>query len=330
MARQSRWLVRLVRDGYLHHPARARQRAEAVTLVQGVGVGRPEQEPAQSLQVRVGQHRLDQPLAEAAAAVSVEHEHVGQLRDRRAVGDRAREARPGAVAVIEPKQSELSIARSMISARDAAGPVGVVVKEPVDRGRGRVARVGRDLVAVAAHATSRSTRAPAALARLRPARRRRRCCPRTTAPSPTVAPCARRSRTTAPCPIVHGRPARVGPTSALARSWHEVAGAAAGSMQRAGRRPACPRPAARLPVSLDRASEDVARRLEVALGRADVEPVAVCGSMPYNPLPTSAGNTSRSNDTARRRDQVEHLALEHVGAGVDRMFARARRPAASR
>ena len=71
-------------------------------------------------------------------------------------------------------------------------------------------------------------------------------------------------------------------------------------------------------------AEQVPGGLEVALGRADVHPVAARPGSRRGPLPTSAGNTSRSNETFAPggHQLLDHLALDHVGAGVDAVGGR--------
>ena len=81
--------MQITSDG-VHHPARV-DRTKTVPLVERVGVGRSEEEAAQVLQVWMGENRFDQPLPKPTAAVLRQHEHIGQIGDRCAVGHDPRE-----------------------------------------------------------------------------------------------------------------------------------------------------------------------------------------------------------------------------------------------
>src|SRR5258707_7273276 len=72
---------------------------------------------------------------------------------------------------------------------------------------------------------------------------------------------------------------------------------------------------------LDVALDDVEGPLEVALGRADVHPVALGGvaveALAHQPRP----DLTLDRDVPLRRHQVEDLPLEHVGTGTDQRAA---------
>jgi hypothetical protein len=76
-----------------------------------VGVARRQREAAQALQRRVGQDTLHQEHAEPAAAVRLQHEHVRQVREGRAVGDGARE--PDLPVVLEQPERERARDRAL-------------------------------------------------------------------------------------------------------------------------------------------------------------------------------------------------------------------------
>jgi hypothetical protein len=100
----------------------------------------------QALQRRVRDDDLHQPHAEAAPAMLREHEHVGEVRERRVVGDDPREA--DLVAGVEQAERERVLDRAHHQlARNSA--------RPVRGGQGRVhdvevdaRRVGGDQVLV--------------------------------------------------------------------------------------------------------------------------------------------------------------------------------------
>ena len=69
----------------------------------------------------------------------------------------------------------------------------------------------------------------------------------------------------------------------------------------------------------DVALEDVERALQVALRSADVQPIGV-GGVAEEPLADELRpDLALDRDVAIGRDEVEHLALEHVGAGGDEL-----------
>ena len=128
----------------------------------------------------------------------------------------------------------------------------------------------------------------------------------TIAPSPTRrrGPARRRLPTWAPWPIV-------------APGLHDARAARCAR----GPRRRCPPPGRRRPGARARAShvalEDVEGRLEVALGRPDVEPVAARREAPQAVADQLGEDLALDRDVAPRGDQIEHVALEDVGAGVD-------------
>ena len=155
--------------------------------------------------------------------------------------------------------------------------------------------------------------------------RRRRCCPapRRAGPEPHAGVQHRvlddgavGDRQSSAEHRVRARPRRLG------RPHSRSPTSTGGTSVRAGCDPAAPTReppvAQRSPTTVwTRAVEDVAGRLQVALGRPDVEPVALAREA-VQAGADQLGNTSRSNDTVSPAARsVEHLALEHVGAGVD-------------
>ena len=77
------------------------------------------------------------------------------------------------------------------------------------------------------------------------------------------------------------------------------------------------RPAVAGELGLDRPLEDVPARLQVALGGADVHPVALQPA-PVEPVADEARkDLPLDRDRPSGRDQIQHRALEHVGAGAD-------------
>ena len=69
----------------------------------------------------------------------------------------------------------------------------------------------------------------------------------------------------------------------------------------------------------DVALEDVEGALQVALGRPDVEPVGVGGEAEEPLADELRPDLALDRDVAVGRDEVEHRALEHVGAGRDEL-----------
>ena len=67
----------------------------------------------------------------------------------------------------------------------------------------------------------------------------------------------------------------------------------------------------------DVALEDVEGALQVALGRPDVEPVGLGGEAEEALADEPRPDLALDRDVAIGRDEVEHRALEHVGAGRD-------------
>ncbi len=90
--------LRFKRGGVLHvfarHPhLRIRQCLEVpVSSVQLMRITRGEHEAAESLQVRVRNHALNQPLAEPAVAMGIHDEDVAEPGECRAIGDDSCEA----------------------------------------------------------------------------------------------------------------------------------------------------------------------------------------------------------------------------------------------
>ena len=65
---------------------------EAELPVQRVRVAGGEEPAPQALKLRVREHGLDEPRPKPFPPLILDDEHVGQIRERRPVGDRARES----------------------------------------------------------------------------------------------------------------------------------------------------------------------------------------------------------------------------------------------
>ena len=78
-----------------------------------------------------------------------------------------------------------------------------------------------------------------------------------------------------------------------------------------------PAPSSRAPAAgLDAPLEDVPARLQVALGGADVHPVAIQPVTEQALADEPREDLALDRDHPARRDQVDHARLQHVGAGV--------------
>ena len=114
--------------------------------------------------------------------------------------------------------------------------------------------------------------------------------------------------TIAPSPTCTPSPSSAGPRTSPAMSQRSPTATRA-RVERAA--PAC---GAHAP------GEDVRGALQVALGRPDVEPVGLAvGEAAQPALGEHRPDLALDRDVAVRRDQVEHRALEHVGAGADQV-----------
>ena len=269
------------------------------------------------------QHRLDQPLAEPASAVVRQDEDVGELGERRAVGHHAGEADLPVVVGRGRSRASSRSQRSTTLARDALRPVGLLAAgSGGSTSRSRRSRSVEIDVSPRRHSTSAlDARTRQRCARLRRRRRRRRCV------SARAAPPRRPWRRRADDAVAHdgvrpdrarGRRAHAGPTSRLGPISQTSPISDGGSTLGARDATCVPSP------EPGRTSVVDARRRGCRASPAGSAPACRCrASSPRargrrGPLPTSAGNTSRSKDTgAPGGDAVEHVALQHVGAGVD-------------
>ena len=221
-------------------------------------------------------------------------------------------------------------------------PSGIVISPPC---RGAARGTGWSCRAASSRGTGRCRRRAGCRRRRGSPRRSRRCCSCVPAPiaalahddaaldlrvradrrrppgrtdSRTVAP----SATTAPAPITAS-----GPTRAPALDARAARRRSTGGTTRApgvDRRPTAPRTrtarrARRRRAVCDGALEDVEVRLQVALGGADVAPVAaVRRTRTASPAWASAReHAALDAEQAPARDHLEHLGLQHVHAGVD-------------
>ncbi len=136
--------------------------------------------------------------------------------------------------------------------------------------------------------------------------------------SPSARPSSRRRR-------ARSRPAPPGcPRARPGRRARRARSPPGGPPARGSRRPSAtasqslaePRAHGGVDVALD----DVERPLQVALGRADVQPVGVRRETRTDRRRSSSGHTSRSIETLRSgADELEDLALEHVRARADQV-----------
>ena len=104
--------------------------------VERVRVARQEHPAPQVLQLGMRPDHLHQPEGEAPAAVRLEDEHVGEVRERRAVRDDPREARPAGVSSRRGRRTASSRSSGPRSSGDLRGPVGGLEKA-VDETPGR-------------------------------------------------------------------------------------------------------------------------------------------------------------------------------------------------
>src|SRR4029077_7607167 len=107
----------------LHEAIGVARLAEAYLAVEPVGIPREEGPEAQVLKLGMAPDRGHDLLADAAAAMAVEHEHVGHVGERRPVADHAGEAH--LATAIEGAEADRVADRSLHHlAGDARRPVG--------------------------------------------------------------------------------------------------------------------------------------------------------------------------------------------------------------
>ena len=107
-----------------HEPFRVLEWLEPVLLVEAVGVAGRENRDTQSLELRMRDHRLDQPLPYPTAASRFADEDIADPGEGGAVGHDPGE--PDQLAVLEGTKAQAVVDRTVEDGpRNAAAPVGL-------------------------------------------------------------------------------------------------------------------------------------------------------------------------------------------------------------
>src|SRR5438552_7347135 len=137
-----------IRAADRHPPRRLGERSEAVLRVQPVRIARCEQHVAEPLDVGMRHDRVHERRARSLSAMRLENKDVAEPRKRRAIRHEACERhlwRASSGVSFEDGKADRSVYRSIHDvARDARGPVRLVVKKTPHEVAVDVSRVARD------------------------------------------------------------------------------------------------------------------------------------------------------------------------------------------
>src|SRR3954453_9943745 len=81
------WSSNLLRPMYLHVTFRSRERRKAMLFIQAMGVAGHEHDAPKSLQGRMGQNRLNQPMAESSSLMLFDNIDIAQISKTHGIRD---------------------------------------------------------------------------------------------------------------------------------------------------------------------------------------------------------------------------------------------------